>query len=216
MGLSPHPLCLILLSDLILLSIAKQSYPSQHCSFCPPLFPVLQKGARNSVLATFQHCSPQQISYESNLSALTQICLHSLRSQSSLFFRNQHQERWHHYSYWLGSWCPRRNPLSSKWSWSNTRSPSIHKLLKIQLASSRPFKPSIFKCQSFQDLTDGFGWDLCIHNPYLLCSCLVLRSPLSHLLIADRAWFPLQTRQTIEHYRRIESGGKIFVWTISF
>ena len=71
MGLSPHPLCLILLSDLILLSIAKRSYPSQHCSFCPPLFPVLQKGARNSVLATFQHCSPQQISQESNLSALT-------------------------------------------------------------------------------------------------------------------------------------------------
>ena len=59
MGLSPHPLC------------QKRSYPSRHCSFCPPLFPVLQKGARNSILATFQHCSPQQIS-----DGVKSVCTH--------------------------------------------------------------------------------------------------------------------------------------------
>ena len=59
MGLSPHPLC------------QKRSYPSRHCSFCPPLFPVLQKGARNSILATSQNCSPQQISGE-----VKSVCTH--------------------------------------------------------------------------------------------------------------------------------------------
>ena len=48
------------------------------------------------------------------------------------------------------------------------------KISQIQLTSSRPFKPSIFKCQSFQNLTDGFGWDLYIHKPYLLCWSLLV------------------------------------------
>ena len=37
-------------------------YPARHCNVCLPLFPVLQKSAGNSILATSRHCSPQQIS----------------------------------------------------------------------------------------------------------------------------------------------------------
>ena len=170
-------------NDPILLGIAVSA---------PLCFLCCKKGASNSILATSQHCSPQQIS-----DGIKSVCSHC-RANPAYFSGIGTRKGG------ITTAIEVDDPeeiLFLQSGHGQTRAARRYMNFTVPADLSRPFKPLIFNCQSFQDLTDGFGWNRYIHKSYLLCSCLVLRSPLSLLLIADViicAWFPLQTPQIIK------------------
>ena len=123
MGLSPHLLC------------QKRSYPARHCSLCPPLFPVLQKGACNSMLATSQVLNivllSKRVGVKSACTLIQPIFRESApRKVASLQPLKQVSRK--RSSFFKVVMVKHAQPVNT---W----------ISQIKLAYSRPFKPLIFK-----------------------------------------------------------------------